>query len=125
MEGHISRFSAFQADPSCRFRLAGDVLGLRRSGSWSLFIDPPQDSTKRVPGHGGLGQLERVVSAMADSFGPEPDQLLSQRGERLMGHFLRQGQRPLVMRWAALTRRHLGAKMVVLMNHREIGAAHE
>ena len=30
-----------------------------------------------------------------------------------------------VMRWTAPTRRHLGAKMVVSMNHREIGAVHE
>ncbi len=29
---------------------------------------------------------------------------------------------PLVMQWTAPTRRHLGAKMVVFMNHREIGA---
>jgi hypothetical protein len=77
MEGHISRFSAFQAHPACRFRLADDFLGVRRSGSWSQFIDPPQDLPKQVPGHGDLGQLERGVSAMADSFGPELDQLLS------------------------------------------------
>ena len=40
------------------------------------------------------------------------------------------GRRPfpqslLMMQWTAPIRRHLGAKMVVLMNHREIGAAHE
>ena len=29
----------------------------------------------------------------------------------------------LLMQWTAPTRRHLGAKMVVFMNHREIGAA--
>ena len=29
---------------------------------------------------------------------------------------------PLLMQWTAPTRRHLGAKMVVYMNHREIGA---
>ncbi len=29
---------------------------------------------------------------------------------------------PLVMQWTAPTRRHLDAKMVVFMNHREIGA---
>ena len=30
---------------------------------------------------------------------------------------------PHLMRWTAPTRRHLGAKVVVSMNHREIGAA--
>jgi len=29
---------------------------------------------------------------------------------------------PLVMQWTAPTRRHLGAKIVVFMNHRELGA---
>ena len=29
---------------------------------------------------------------------------------------------PLMMQWTAPTRRHRGAKMVVFMNHREIGA---
>ncbi len=29
---------------------------------------------------------------------------------------------PLLMRWTAPTRRHLGAKMVVFMNHMETGA---
>ncbi len=33
--------------------------------------------------------------------------------------------RLLLMQWTAPTRRHLGAKMVVSMNHREIGAVHE
>ena len=32
---------------------------------------------------------------------------------------------PHLMLWTAPTRRHLGAKMVVFMNHREIGAVHE
>ncbi len=36
-------------------------LGLRRSGSSSQFIDPPQDFPKQVPGHGDFGQLERDV----------------------------------------------------------------
>ncbi len=32
---------------------------------------------------------------------------------------------PLMMRWTAPTRRHLGAKVVVSMNHGETGAVHE
>ena len=31
----------------------------------------------------------------------------------------------LVMQWTAPTRRHLGAKFVVFVNHRETGAVHE
>ncbi len=34
----------------------------------------------------------------------------------------RQYRLPLMMQWTAPTRRHLGAKMVVIMNHRDIGA---
>ncbi len=32
---------------------------------------------------------------------------------------------PLLMRWTVPTRRHLGAKVVVSMNHREIGAVYD
>ncbi len=77
LEGHLSRFSTIQTHPSCRFHLAVDSLGLRRSGSSSQFIDPPQDFLKQVPRHGDFGQLERDVPAMADNFGPDLDQLLS------------------------------------------------
>ncbi len=73
LEGHLSRFSTIQTHSSCRFHLAVDFLGLRRSGSWSQFIDPPQDFPKQVPGHGNLGQLEREVPAVADNLGPDLD----------------------------------------------------
>ena len=55
-----------------------DFLGLRRSGSWLQFIDPPRDFPKQVPGNGDSGQLERDVPATADIFGPDLDELLSQ-----------------------------------------------
>ena len=77
LEGHSVIFLAIRTHPSCRFLLAVDSLGLRRSGSSSQFIDPPQDFPKQVPGHGDFGQLERDVPAMADNFGPDLDQLLS------------------------------------------------
>ncbi len=74
-------FSVIQTHSSCRFLLAVDSLGLRRCGSWSQFIDPPQDFPKQVPGHGDFGQLERDVPAMADHLGTDLDQLLPQRGQ--------------------------------------------
>jgi hypothetical protein len=82
LEGHSVIFLAIQTHLSCRFLLAVDSLGLRRSGSSSQFIDPPQDFPKQVPGHGDFGQLERdvAVATMADKFGPALDQLLAQRG---------------------------------------------
>jgi hypothetical protein len=80
LEGHSVIFLAIQTHLSCRFLLAVDSLGLRRSGSSSQFIDPPQDFPKQVPGHGDFGQLERDVATMADKFGPALDQLLAQRG---------------------------------------------
>jgi hypothetical protein len=70
-------FPVIQTHLSCRFFLAVVSLGLRRSGSSSQFIDPPQDFPKQVPGHSDFGQLERDVPAMADNFGPDLDQLLS------------------------------------------------
>ncbi|MCH9052468.1 MAG: hypothetical protein IIA72_15550 [Proteobacteria bacterium] len=79
LEGHSVLFLAIQTHLSCRVLLAVDSLGLRRSGSWSQFIDPPRDFPKQVPGNGDLGQLERDVPAMADIFGPDLDELLSQR----------------------------------------------
>ncbi len=66
----LPKFSARQTHPSCRFHLAVDFLGLRRSESWSQFIDPPQDFPKQVPGYGDFGQLERDVPAMADNIDP-------------------------------------------------------
>ena len=76
LEGHSFIFLAIQTHPSCRILLAVDSLGLRRSGSSSQFIDPPQDFPKQVPGHCDLGQLERDVPAIADNFGAYLDQLL-------------------------------------------------
>ena len=73
LEGHSVFFLAIQTHLSCRFLLAVDSLGLRRSGSSSQFIDPPQDFPKQVPGHGDFGQLERDVAAMAANFGPDLD----------------------------------------------------
>ncbi len=77
LEGHLPRFSAIQTHPSCRFRLAVDFPGLRRSGSWSQIINQAQDFLKQASRHGNLGQLERNVPAMADHLGADLDQLLS------------------------------------------------
>ncbi len=81
--GHSVIFLAIQTHLSCRFLLAVNYLGLRRRGSSSQFIDPPQDFPKQVPGHGDFpkqvpghgdfGQLERDVPAMAANFGPDFD----------------------------------------------------
>ena len=98
LEDHSAIFLAIQTHLSCRFLLAVDSLGLRRSGSSSQFIDPPQDFPKQVPGHGDFGQLERDVPAMADNFGPDLDQLLSWRGQRPVLDLLRQCQRLLRVR---------------------------
>ncbi len=73
LEGHSVIFLAIQTHLSCRFLLAVDPLGLRRRGSSSQFIDPPQDFPKQVPGHGDFGQLERDVPAMAANFRPDLD----------------------------------------------------
>ena len=77
LEGHSAIFLAIQTHPACRFLLAVDSLGRRRSGSWSQFIHPPQDFPKQVPGHADFGQLEHDVPAIADNFGPNLDQLLA------------------------------------------------
>ena len=77
LEGYSVIFLAIQTHPSCRFLLAVDSLGLRRRGSSSQFIDPSQDFPEQVSGHRDFGQLERDVTAMADNFGPDLDQLLS------------------------------------------------
>ncbi len=79
LEGHLPVFTAIQTHPSCRFHLAVDFPGLRRSGFWSQIINQAQDFPKQVPGNGDSGQLERDVPAMADIFGPDLDELLSQR----------------------------------------------
>ncbi len=91
-EGHFSIFSAIQAYLFRTFHLAVDSLGLRRSGSSSQFIDPPQDFPKQVPRHGDFGQLERDVPGMAHDLGPDLDQLLAQGGQRSVLWLLRYGR---------------------------------
>jgi hypothetical protein len=66
LEGHSVIFLAIQTHLSCRFLLAVDLPGLRRSGSSSQFINPPQDFPKQVPGHGDLSQLKRHIPPVAD-----------------------------------------------------------
>jgi len=71
LEGHLPIFSAIQThlSCSCRFHLAVDFLGLRRSGSWSQIIDQAQYFSEQVPRHGNLGQLERDIATMAENLG--------------------------------------------------------
>ncbi len=76
LEGHSVIFLAIQTHPSCRFLLAVDSLDLRRSGSSSQFIDPPQDFLKQVPGHRDFGQMERDVATVAHDLGANLDHLL-------------------------------------------------
>ena len=59
LECHSVIFLAIQTHPSCRFHLAVDFPGLRRSGSSWQFIDPPQAFPKPIPGHGDFVQLKR------------------------------------------------------------------
>ncbi len=94
LEGHSVIFLAIQTHLSCRFLLAVDFLGLRRSGSSPQITDQAQDFPEQFLRHGNLGQLERDVPAMADNFGADLDQLLPYRGQRSVLHLLRQGQRP-------------------------------
>ncbi len=63
----------------CRFRLAVDFPGLRRSGSWSQIIDQAQYFSEHVPWHSDLGQLEGDIRVMAHDLGPDLEQLLAQR----------------------------------------------
>ncbi len=60
---------------------------------------------------------------MAHDLGTDPDQPLAQRDQGPILNLVGWLQCLLLMQWTAPTRRHLGAKMVVIMNHREIGAA--
>jgi hypothetical protein len=92
LEGHLPRFSAIQTHPSCRFHLAVDFPGLRRSGSSSQIIDQAQDFPERFSRHGNLGQLERDVPAMSDDFRADLDKLVEQRGQRPMLDLLSQGE---------------------------------
>ncbi len=43
LQGHLPNFSVIQTHPSCRFHLAVDCPGLRRSGSRSQIINQAQD----------------------------------------------------------------------------------
>ncbi len=79
-EAHSAQFLDIQAHPFCRFLLAVDSLGLRRSGSWSQFIDQAQDFLEQASRHRHLRHLERDVPAMADHLRADLDQLLPQRG---------------------------------------------
>ena len=65
LEGHSVIFLAIQTHLSCRFLLAVDSLGLRRSGSSSQIINQAQDFPEQVPRHRHLSQLERNVAAMS------------------------------------------------------------
>ena len=82
LEGRSVMFLAIQTHLSCRFLLAVDSLGLRRSGSSSQFIDPPQDFPKQVPGHGDFGQFERDVPPVTDDLGTDLHQLFPPRAQR-------------------------------------------
>ncbi len=82
LDGHLPIFSVIHTHPSCRFHLAVDFPGLRRSGSWSQILDQAQDCPEQFPRHRHLGQLERDVPAMADHLGTDLHQFLPQRGQR-------------------------------------------
>ena len=94
LEGHSVIFLAIQTHLSCRFLLAVDSLGLRRSGSSSQIINQAQDFPEPVPRHRHLSQLERNVAAMSDNLGPDLHQLVAQRRHRPVLHLLRQSQCP-------------------------------
>ncbi len=70
-----------------------DVIPGSRSAlcrwSGSQFTDQAQDFPKRVMRHGDFHHLEHDVGTMADDLGPDLDQLLPQRGQRPVPHFLR------------------------------------
>ena len=101
LEGHSVIFFAIQTHSSHRFHLAVDSLGLRRRRSSPQFIDPPQDFSKQVPGHGDFGQMERDVATVAHDLGPDLDQHLWQRGQRPVFHFFRQSESQDLMLWTA------------------------
>ncbi len=92
LEGRSVIFLAIQTHPSCRFHLAVDFPGLRRSRSWSQIIDQAQDFPEHFPRHGNLGQLERDVATMSDDFHADLDKLVEQRGQRPMLDLLSQGE---------------------------------
>ncbi len=75
-------FRVIKTHLSCRFHLAVDFLGLRRSESWSQIIDQAQCFSERVPRHRHLGQLERDVPRVTDDLGTDLHQLFPQRAQR-------------------------------------------
>ncbi len=103
LEGHSVTFLAIQIHLSCRFLLAVNSLGLRRSGSSSQIINQAQDFLEQAPRHRYLGQLERDVPAMADNFGPDLDQLLAQSGQRPVLGIPGQREFPLVAESGPIT----------------------
>ena len=72
-EGHFPIIPVIQTHPSCRFHLVANFSGLRRNGSSSQVINQVQDFPEQLPRHRHLGQLERDVPAMADTFGSDLD----------------------------------------------------
>ncbi len=72
----MAKFFVIQTHLSCRFHLAVDFLGLRRSGSWSQIIDQAQYFSEQVPRHRHLGKLKSDVPTVPDHLGADLDQLL-------------------------------------------------
>ncbi len=89
-ETHSAQFFIIQTHPSCRFHLAVDFPGLRRSGSWSLIIDQAQDFPEQLPRHRNLRQLESDIATVADDLGANLDELVAERSQRLVFDLLRQ-----------------------------------
>jgi hypothetical protein len=73
LEGQSVTFPAIQTHLSCRFLLAVNSLGLRRSGSSSQIINQAQDFLEQASWHRHFGQLERDVPAVAHDLGPDLD----------------------------------------------------
>ena len=61
LEGHSVIFLAIQTHLSCRFLLAVDSLGLRRSGSSSQIINQAQDFPEQVPRHDVVARTQVVL----------------------------------------------------------------
>ncbi len=81
-EAQSAQFFAIQTHPSCRFHLAVDFPGLRRSRSWSQIINQAQDFSEQASRHGNLRQLESDIPSVPDDLGTDLHQFLPQRGER-------------------------------------------
>ncbi len=56
--------------PSCRFHLAVDFPGLRRSGSWSQIISQAQDVGEQASRDCDFGELERDVATVGATLAP-------------------------------------------------------